>query len=74
MIGGQEIGEIIPYPVLIIPFPVSKLVMNSLVKFRNSLQKTFLIRGQKVGEIIPFPVWIIPFPVFKTSFGVIVKT
>ena len=45
-------GEIIPFPVWIIPIPVLKIYFE----------------GLKVGEIIPFPVWIIPFPVLKIEF------
>ena len=35
--GGQEVGEIIPISVWIIPFPVFKPVLDSLVKVRNIL-------------------------------------
>ena len=60
MIGGQEGGKIIPYPIWIISFPV----------FENS----FLLGGEEVGEIIPIPVWIIQFPIFKTSSELIGKS
>merc|ERR1711872_411425 len=67
LIGGQEVGEIIPFPVWIILFPVFKTSFGFVFKsYKLFVKEVFLIGGQEVGEIIPFPVWIILFPVFKT--------
>ena len=38
MIGAQEVGEIIPFPARIIPFPISKPVLDLLVKVEKCLQ------------------------------------
>ena len=75
------VGEIIPFPVGMIPFPVLKInseLLGSNEKYfvkevfwdqmKIFCKRTFLIRGLEVGEIIPFPVWIIPFPVLKINF------
>ena len=74
-IEGQEVEEIIPFPVWIIPFPVFKTIFRILGSNDKSFEEFFfLIGGQEVEEIIPFPVWIILFPVFKTSFGFVFKS
>ena len=62
-------GEIILFPVWIIPFPVLKIEFKLLGS--NEIffcKRIFFIGGLEVGEIIPFPVWIIPFPVLKIKF------
>ena len=63
-IGGQERGEIIPFPVFKISFGLIK----------TFCKRSFSIGGQEVGEIIPFPVWITLFPVFKTSLGFVFES
>ena len=56
-------GEIIPFPVWIIPFPVLKMHFILLgKKCETSCKRSFLIEGPELGEIIPFPVWMIPLP------------
>ena len=63
MIGGQEVGETIPFPVWI-----------RFEKLKTFCKRSFLIGGQEEGKIIPFPVQIILFPVFKTSFRFVFKS
>ena len=56
-IQGLENGEIIPFPVWIIPFLVRKTGFGRLSKNGKYFVNTvFLIRGLDIGEIIPFPV------------------
>ena len=67
-------GEIIPFPVCIIPIPVLKIYFELFGNYEvDVLKEVVLIRGLEVGEIIPFPVCIIPFPVFKINFGLLGK-
>ena len=62
-------GDIIPFPVWIIPFTVLKINLEPLGTYeKHCIKLSFSIRGLKVGEIILFPVWIIPFPVLKINF------
>ena len=49
MVRGQDIEEIIPFPVWIIPFLFSKLFLDLLVKVRK---RSFLVGAQDVGVII----------------------
>ena len=60
--------KIIPFPVWIIPIPVSKIDFEPFGSNEKHFIKEFLIRGLEVRKIIPFPVWIIPFPVSKINF------
>ena len=39
MIGVQEAGEIIPFPVLILPFPVFKAILDLLVKVSGWMEQ-----------------------------------
>ena len=39
MIRGQETGEIIPFPVLILPFPVFKAILDLLVKVSGWMEQ-----------------------------------
>ena len=39
LIGAQEVGEIIPFPVLIIPFPVSKTSFKVVSKIQKHYVK-----------------------------------
>ena len=74
-IRGMEVGEIIPFPVWTIPFPVLKIDFEFFGTYKKHFGKEFFfIRGPEVGEtisfpvcIIPFPVWTIPFPVLKIN-------
>ena len=69
MIRGLEVGDIIPFSVWIILFPVLKINFEPFgTNERHFCKRGFLIRGLQVGEIIPFPVWIIPFPLLKMDF------
>ena len=52
-------GEINPFPVWIIPFPVLKFIFEPLGSNKKHLVKeVFLMRGLEGGEIIPFPVYL----------------
>ena len=73
MIGGEEAGEIIPFPVWIIQFPVLKTISGILGSNKKN-KKSFSFKCEEIGYIIPFPVWIIPFPVSKMVFELIVKS
>ena len=67
-------GEIIPFPVGIIPFPVLKMHFILLgIKRETSCKRCFLIRDPEVGEKIPFPVGINPFPGLKISLYSLMK-
>ena len=69
LIQGLEIGEIIPFPVYIISFPVYKAGFGPLSKDGNNFVKEIIWSDAwKIGAIIPFPVWIIYFPICKTGF------
>ena len=62
-------GEIIPFSVWIILFPVLKINFQPLGSNKKHLKKrSFFIRGLDVREMISFPVWMIPFPVLKIDF------
>ena len=75
MIGGQEVREIIPFPILKFHFLYSKQILDLLnQKLEKYCKRRFLIGAQEVGEFIPFPVWIIPFPVCTGHFGLLSKT
>ena len=77
----MEVGGIVLFPVLIIPFPVLKINVDTFSenflqkkvflsvswKLEKSYRKVF-IRGLEVGEIIPYPVWKILFPVLKNQY------
>ena len=39
MIRGQEVGEIIPFPVWIIPFPVLKIDFEPFGSYENDVEK-----------------------------------
>ena len=39
LIGVQEAGEIIPFPVLILPFPVFKAILDLLVKVSGWMEQ-----------------------------------
>jgi hypothetical protein len=57
LIRNTEGGEIIPFPVKIILFPVSKTCFEILKpNDKTFVKKSFLIRNTEGGEIIPFPV------------------
>ena len=62
-------GEIILFPVWVIPFPVLKINFENFgTNKKYVVKEVFFIRGLEVGEIILFPVRIIPFPVLKINF------
>ena len=66
MIRKWEVGEIISFPVWMIPFPVSK---NDYELFESNekhfVEEDIWPEGLEVQGIIPFPVWMIPFPVLN---------
>ena len=48
MIGGQEVGEIIPFPVWIFPFPVSKMVgKDSAHKFKETHKYVYALNDSQ---------------------------
>ena len=50
-------GEIIPFPVWIIPFPDLKIEFELFESNENFFcKRSFLTRRLEMGEIIPFPV------------------
>ena len=61
-IRGLEVGEMIPFPVWIIPFPFfENLFWTPWIKWETSYKRTLLIKGVEVEKTILYPVWIIPF-------------
>ena len=50
MIGGPEVGEIIPFPVWIIPFPVMKINFELWDQMRNILLKKFFDQMPESGR------------------------
>ena len=73
LIRGLEIGEIIPFPVQIISFPVCKTGFGLLRK--NGTYSVEEVIWSEVWRYdkIPFPFCLIPFPVCKTGFGLLIK-
>ena len=52
MIGGQKVGEIIPFPVWIIPFPVFKYSFGFVFKsWKLFVKEVFFIGGQEVAQL-----------------------
>ena len=68
LIRGLERGEIILFPVWIIPFPIYKTGFRFLVENGN-----YFVHGWEIGATVQFPVWIILFPVCKIGFGLLSK-
>ena len=61
-------GEIIPFPVWMIQFPVLKINFEPFGSYEKHFVKDFFDQRFEVGKIIPFPVRIRPFPVLKINF------
>ena len=60
--------RIIPFPVYINLYPVSKSGFGQLRFMENYFVKKVFAERPTKRRIIPFPVLLIPFPVSKTSF------
>ena len=64
LIRDLEIGEIFPFPVWIITFPVCKTRFGLLSKDGKYVVKKFLTPSLEIGEIIPCPVFKSCFEIF----------